>query len=121
MIRGLDGDQKISEKTVPQNEQSASKLCNPACLLLWASSLDSPQKIQGLSFPQMTHADPLLKALHNCEDRLHAWIQGSPNNASLFAKNPAEAIRAAGLDLDESLLTELETLMQGIAHKINAA
>jgi hypothetical protein len=69
----------------------------------------------------MAYADPLLRALHNCEDRLHAWIQGSPKNATLFAKNPAEAIRAADLDLDESLLTELENLMMGIAHKINAA
>lgn len=69
----------------------------------------------------MNHADPLLKALHECESRLHAWIQGSPSNASLFQQNPAQAIRAAGLDLDEHLLCELKTLIDGIARKINAA
>ena len=69
----------------------------------------------------MSYADPLLKALHECESRLHAWIQGSPSNASLFQQNPAEALRAADLKLDEDLLCELETLISGIAKKINAA
>jgi hypothetical protein len=93
----------------------------PYLFLFWPVRRFPQKQIKGLSFPPMTFADPLLGALHNCEDRLHAWIQGSPKNASLFAKKPAEAIRAAGLDLDESLLTELENLMMGIAHKINAA
>ena len=69
----------------------------------------------------MSYADPLLKALHECESRLHAWIQGSPKNASLFQQNPAEALRAADLKLDEDLLCEFEKLISGIAKKINAA
>jgi hypothetical protein len=69
----------------------------------------------------MTHADPLLRALQDCEARLHNWIHGSPKNASLFQQNPAEALRAADLKLDEDLLCELETLMSGIAKKLNAA
>jgi hypothetical protein len=36
-------------------------------------------------------------------------------------KNRREAMRAAGLDLDEHLLCELKTLIDGIARKINAA
>jgi hypothetical protein len=69
----------------------------------------------------MNHADPLLRALHNCEDRLNAWLQGSPKNAFLFQQNPAMALRVANLDLDEGLLCELEALLTGIAQKINAA
>jgi hypothetical protein len=69
----------------------------------------------------MNHADPLLRALHDCEARLNAWIQGSPQNAYLFQQNPAEAMRAARLNLDEDLLSELQTLITGIARKINAA
>ena len=69
----------------------------------------------------MTYVDPLLTALHDCEDRLNAWIQGSPMNASLFQENPAEALRAANLDLEEDVLCELEALLTGIAQKINAA
>jgi hypothetical protein len=69
----------------------------------------------------MSYADPLLKALHECESRLHAWIQGSPSNASLFQQDPARAMRAAGLDMDEHLLCELQTLIDGIVRKINAA
>jgi len=69
----------------------------------------------------MTHADPILRALQDCEARLHHWIQGSPKNASLFQQNPAQALRAAGLNLDEDLLCELETLISGIAKKIEAA
>jgi len=69
----------------------------------------------------LPYADPLLRALQDCEARLHAWIQGSPQNASLFQQNPAEALRAAELNLDEDLLRELQTLISGIAQKINAA
>jgi hypothetical protein len=69
----------------------------------------------------MNHADPLLRALHKCEDRLNAWLQGSPRNVFLFQQNPAQALRAANLDLDENLLCELEVLLTGIAQKINAA
>lgn len=69
----------------------------------------------------MPNADPLLRALHDCETRLHTWLQGSPKNASLFEQNPAEALRAAELNLDEDLLCELQTLLSGIARKLNAA
>ena len=69
----------------------------------------------------MPNADPLLCALHDCEARLHTWLQGSPKNASLFEQNPAEALRAADLNLDEDLLCELQTLLSGIARKLNAA
>ena len=69
----------------------------------------------------MNHSDPLLRALHDCEARLNAWIQGSPQNAYLFQQNPAEAMRAARLGLDEALLCELKMLIPGIARKINAA
>jgi hypothetical protein len=69
----------------------------------------------------MTYADPLLRALQDCEARLHSWIQGSPQNAFLFQQNPAEALRAAELNLDEDLLCELQMLITGIARKINAA
>jgi hypothetical protein len=69
----------------------------------------------------MNHADPLLRALHDCEARLNAWIQGSPQNAYLFQQNPTEAMRAARLGLDESLLCELKTMIDGIARKVNAA
>jgi hypothetical protein len=39
----------------------------------------------------------------------------------VFQQNPAEALRAADLKLDEELLCELESLISGIAKKIKAA
>lgn len=67
----------------------------------------------------MTKADPLLLALQNCETRLSKWVHGSETNARLFASDPVAALRAAGLGLEETLLSELESVMTGIADKLN--
>ena len=114
--------QIISEKfkkLVPRVQKLASKQYNPVCLLS-GPVVDFAKSLR-IELLLMTYADPLLRALHECEARLHTWIQGSPKNASLFQQNPAEALRAANLNLDEDLLCELQTMLSGIARKINAA
>ena len=62
--------------------------------------------------------DCLLRALFECEQKLHEWIHRSAHNAIWFAKDPIGAIRAANLDMDEALLMELESVASGIAVKL---
>lgn len=69
----------------------------------------------------MTKVDPLILALNDCESRLSAWLHDSKENAELFRRDPAAAIRAAGLGVGEDLLCDLEKIIYGIARKLQAA
>jgi hypothetical protein len=62
--------------------------------------------------------DSLLRALFECEERLHDWIENSAQNALWFARDPIGAIRAANVGMDEELLSELEAVAAGIAVKL---
>ena len=62
--------------------------------------------------------DSLLRALFECEERLHDWLENSAHNALWFAKDPVGAIRAANIGMDENLLSELEAVTVGIACKL---
>lgn len=62
--------------------------------------------------------DSLLRALFECEDRLHQWLANSTQNALLFARDPIGAIRAANIGMDENMLSELESVASGIALKL---
>ena len=45
--------------------------------------------------------DSLLRALFECEERLHDWLETSTHNAIWFAKDPVGAMRAANVGLDD--------------------
>lgn len=62
--------------------------------------------------------DSLLRALFECEEKLHEWLENSTQNALWFAKDPIGAIRAANIGMDENMLLELESVASGIALKL---
>jgi hypothetical protein len=64
--------------------------------------------------------DRVMLELQRCEPALHAWLGESPANADLLVHDPAGALRAANLGMDEAVLQELETTMKMIALKIGA-
>lgn len=61
--------------------------------------------------------DRLVAELGKVEGRLKSWIAASGSNAKLFRRDPIAAMRAAGLEIEDDLLCELEQLMGGIAAK----
>jgi hypothetical protein len=62
--------------------------------------------------------DRLLRALFECEERLHDWLETSTQNALWFARDPIGAIRAANIGMDEQALSALEAVAAGIAGKM---
>lgn len=62
--------------------------------------------------------DLLLAQLYACEERLHAWLGRSEENAALFAADPVAALRAANIGMDEEALRELASVLAGIHHKL---
>jgi hypothetical protein len=60
----------------------------------------------------------LLTALEHCEDRLRSWSGASEENRRLLDENPAAALDAAGLGLDRDTMMEFETVLQGLARKL---
>lgn len=63
----------------------------------------------------------LIRELGRFETHLQNWIATSEKNALWFRRDPLAAMRAAGLDIDDELLCELETLMGGIARKLKTS
>lgn len=61
--------------------------------------------------------DRLIEELGRVEGRLQSWIGNSEENAELFRRDPIAAMRAAGLQIDDDLICELELVMNGIARK----
>ena len=62
--------------------------------------------------------DRLILELGKFEDRLQKWIGRSERNARWFQRDPLAAMRAAGLQIDDELMCELELLMGDLARKI---
>jgi hypothetical protein len=63
-------------------------------------------------------ADRLIEELGKVEGRLQHWINRSESNARMFREDPIAAMRAAGLEIEDELICELERIMHGIATKL---
>lgn len=60
----------------------------------------------------------LSTALEHCENRLRSWTGACDANRRLFDENPAAALEAADLQLDRDTMMELETVLRGLARKL---
>jgi hypothetical protein len=63
-------------------------------------------------------SDPLLDKLDEVERQLQQWIAGSEENAAQFRRDPLAAMRAAGLDVEDDIMLELEMITKAIAKKL---
>lgn len=63
--------------------------------------------------------DRLLSELERVERRLQEWIQRSPKHAQLFRSDPLGAMQAAGLDIDDEIMLELERVVADLARKLH--
>ena len=62
--------------------------------------------------------DRVIEQLDNVEHRLQKWINASPKNADWFRRDPIGAMQAAGLNIEDDIMMELELITQGIARKL---
>ena len=62
--------------------------------------------------------DRLLDQLGKFELQLQQWIAKSPKNAKWFQRDPLGAMRAAGLNIEDDILLELEMITKAIAKKL---
>lgn len=62
--------------------------------------------------------DRLLSELERVEKRLQEWMRKSPKNARLFRNDPLAAMQAAGLDIDDEIMLELERVIAALARKL---
>lgn len=68
--------------------------------------------------PQDNEPDSLLHHLTKVEQDLKKWIGDSKKNADLFQRDPLGAMRAAGLNLEDDIMLELEMITKSIAKKL---
>lgn len=68
--------------------------------------------------PRPASDSRLISQLENVEEALQQWIKSSPQNSSFFRRDPIGAMRAAGLDIDDDILLELQTIASAIARKL---
>jgi hypothetical protein len=68
--------------------------------------------------PQPAEPDRLLDQLNKVEEDLQKWIGDSKKNADLFRRDPLGAMRAAGLNLEDDIMLELEIITRSIAKKL---
>jgi hypothetical protein len=68
--------------------------------------------------PQAAEPDRLLDHLNKVERDLQKWIGDSKKNADLFRRDPLSAMRAAGLNLEDDIMLELEMITRSIAKKL---
>ena len=68
--------------------------------------------------PHAAEPDRLLRHLNKVEQDLQKWIADSKKNADLFRRDPLGAMRAAGLNLEDDIMLELETITKSIAKKV---
>jgi hypothetical protein len=64
--------------------------------------------------------DRLISQLENVEDALQHWIKSSPENPASFRRDPIAAMRAAGLNIDDDIMLELELIASSIAKKMKS-
>jgi hypothetical protein len=69
--------------------------------------------------PPVIHSEHLLHALKHCGDRLDVWLSQSQANARLFLEDPVAALHAANPGMDRDVMLELETVLRGLARKLN--
>ncbi len=65
--------------------------------------------------------DQLLLELRKHEAALRAWMDRAQENATLFATNPASALRAANLGMSEETILEFEEALHALEEKLIAA
>ena len=63
-------------------------------------------------------SDRLLDQLDQVERQLQQWIASSRKNAEWFRRDPLEAMRAAGLNIEDDIMLELELITRAIAKKL---
>ncbi len=68
--------------------------------------------------PPAAEPDRLLHHLNKVEQDLQKWIGDSKKNADLFRRDPLGAMRAAGLNLEDDIMLELEMITKSIAKKL---
>ena len=68
--------------------------------------------------PHAAEPDHLLDQLNKVEEDLKKWIGDSKKNADLFRRDPLGAMRAAGLNLEDDIMLELEMITKSIAKKL---
>ena len=62
--------------------------------------------------------DRLLDQLDKVEKQLQEWTSKSAKNASWFRRDPLGAMRAAGLDIEDDIMLELELITKAIFKKL---
>jgi hypothetical protein len=62
--------------------------------------------------------DRLLARLNQVEKQLQEWTNSSAKNAEWFRRDPLGAMRAAGLDIEDDILLELEIITKSISRKL---
>jgi hypothetical protein len=68
--------------------------------------------------PPAAEPDRLLDHLTKVERDLKKWIGSSSKNAEWFQRDPLGAMRAAGLNLEDDIMLELEMITRSIAKKL---
>ncbi|HEV7520780.1 MAG TPA: hypothetical protein VGP89_06730 [Candidatus Angelobacter sp.] len=68
--------------------------------------------------PPAAEPDRLLDHLTKVERDLKKWIGTSAKNADFFRRDPLGAMRAAGLNLEDDIMLELEMITRSIAKKL---
>jgi hypothetical protein len=63
-------------------------------------------------------SDRLLGRLNEVEKQLQEWTNRSAKNARWFRLDPLSAMRAAGLDIEDDIMLELELITKHIAKKL---
>ena len=62
--------------------------------------------------------DLLLDQLSKVENQLQEWTKKSAKNARWFRRDPLGAMRAAGLDIEDDIMLELEIITKAISRKL---
>jgi hypothetical protein len=62
--------------------------------------------------------DRLLAQLDKIELQLQQWIALAPENAERFRRDPLGSMRAAGLNMEDDIMLELELITKSIATKL---
>jgi hypothetical protein len=62
--------------------------------------------------------DRLLDQLDKVENQLQEWTSKSEKNARWFRRDPLGAMRAAGLDIEDDIMLELEIITKAISRKL---
>lgn len=62
--------------------------------------------------------DRLLDQLDKIENQLQEWTSQSAKNARWFRRDPLGAMRAAGLDIEDDIMLELELITKAISRKL---